>query len=130
MQRIMLKSKIHRARITETNLYYEGSFTIDEEILEEADILPYEQVSVVNINNGKRFETYVIPGRRGGKDFCLNGAAARKGSVGDEIIIISYISLNEEELKNYKPTVLLVDKDNNIIEKTHLIEPMKKFISN
>ena len=130
MQRIILKSKIHRARITECNLYYEGSFTIDEDILDEADILPYEQVTVVNINNGERFETYVIPGKRGAKDFCLNGAAARKGAVGDEIIIISYVSVNEEEIKKHVPTVILVDKDNNIIDKTHLIEPKKKFISN
>ena len=82
MYRQLLKSKIHRARITEANLYYEGSFTVDEDILDEADLLPYEKVSVVNINNGERFETYVIPGKRGSRIFCLNGAAARKGAVG------------------------------------------------
>ncbi len=130
MQRIMLKSKIHRARITDSNLYYEGSFTIDEEILEEANILANEQVSVVNINNGERFETYVIPGKRGGRDFCLNGAAARKGAIGDEMIIISYAHLNEEEIKTHQPTIILVDKNNNIIEKSHSVEPKKKFISN
>jgi len=126
----MLKSKIHRARITDSNLYYEGSFTIDENILEEANILPNEQVSVVNINNGERFETYVIPGKRGSKDFCLNGAAARKGAIGDEMIIISYAHLNEEEIKTHQPTIILVDKNNNIIEKSHSVEPKKKFISN
>lgn len=119
MQRIMLKSKIHRAVITEANLYYEGSFTIDEDLLDLADMLPYEKVSVVNINNGERFETYVIPGKRGSKVFCLNGAAARKGQVGDEIIIISYMNLEAEELLSYKPTIVFVDKNNNLVEVTH-----------
>ncbi len=130
MQRTLLKSKIHRARITEANLYYEGSFTIDEDLLQEADILPYEQVSVVNINNGERFETYVIPGERGKREFCLNGAAARKGAVGDEVIIISYAKLNEEEIKNHQPTIVIVDKENNIIEKSHIQEPYKLFHGN
>jgi aspartate 1-decarboxylase len=119
MQRIMLKSKIHRAVITEANLYYEGSFTIDEDLLDLADMLPYEKVSVVNINNGERFETYVIPGKRGSKVFCLNGAAARKGQVGDEIIIISYMNLEPDELLSYKPTIVFVDKNNNLVEVTH-----------
>lgn len=119
MQRTMLKSKIHRARITEANLYYEGSFTIDENLMDEADFLPYEKVAVVNVNNGERFETYVIPGKRGSKVFCLNGAAARKGTVGDEVIIISYINLDPEELKDYKPTIVLVDSNNNVVSKTH-----------
>lgn len=114
MQRIMLKSKIHRAIVTEANLYYEGSFTIDEDILDAADMLPHEKVSVVNINNGERFETYTIPGERGSKVFCLNGAAARKGTVGDEVIIISYANYDENELKTYKPTVVLVNKNNEI----------------
>jgi len=115
----MLKSKIHRAIITDANLYYEGSFTIDEDILDEAGILPYEKVSVVNINNGERFETYVIPGTRGSGEFCLNGAAARKGQIGDEVIVISYILLDPEELIDYKPTIVLLDKNNRIIEITH-----------
>lgn len=115
----MLKSKIHRAVITEANLYYEGSFTIDEDLLDLADMLPYEKVSVVNINNGERFETYVIPGKRGSKVFCLNGAAARKGQVGDEIIIISYMNLEPDELLSYKPTIVFVDKNNNLVEVTH-----------
>lgn len=127
MQRTFLKSKIHRAKITEANLYYEGSFTIDEEVLAEADILPYEKVSVVNINNGERFETYVIPGKAGSRDFCLNGAAARKGAVGDEVIIISYVSLNQEEINNYKPLILLLDKNNNIIEKNYSTEAKKLY---
>lgn len=114
MDRIMLKSKIHRAVITEANLNYEGSFTIDLDILEAADILPYEKVSIVNINNGERIETYTIPGERGKKDFCLNGAAARKGAPGDVVIVISYGNYPDEELKSYKPKIVLVDKENNI----------------
>ena len=125
MMRTFFKSKIHRARVTEANLYYEGSFTIDEELMEEADILPYEKVSVVNINNGERFETYVIPGKKGQRDFCLNGAAARKGAVGDEVIIITYAQLSEQELRNFKPTILLLDKDNEVVSKTHTTEPNK-----
>ncbi|MCX7908015.1 MAG: aspartate 1-decarboxylase [Ignavibacteria bacterium] len=125
MQRIMLKSKIHRAKITDANLYYEGSFTIDEELLEAANILPYEKVSVVNINNGERFDTYVIPGLRGKREFCLNGAAARKGAIGDEVIVISYSIYTEEELKNYKPLVVLLDQNNNIVEITDKTEANK-----
>lgn len=122
MQRIMLKSKIHRARITEANLYYEGSLTIDEHLMEESNILSYEKVAVVNVNNGERFETYVIPGQRGSKVICLNGAAARKGAVGDEVIIISYSNVNEDELADYKPLMILVDENNNIKAKTYSAE--------
>jgi aspartate 1-decarboxylase len=130
MLRTMLKSKIHRAKLTEANLYYEGSLTIDEELLIEADILPYEKVSVVNINNGERFETYVIPGKKGSRVFCLNGAAARKGFVGDEIIIISYVMLMPDQLVDFKPTIILLDKNNNIIEKSSTIEENKSFKNN
>lgn len=125
MQRYMLKSKIHRAKITQANLAYEGSFTIDLDILEAADIMPYEKVSVVNINNGERFETYTIPGERGKKEFCLNGAAARKGQIGDLVIIITYTCLSDEEIKHYAPKVVLLDKDNNISDKYKMIEPNK-----
>jgi aspartate 1-decarboxylase len=123
MQRIMLKSKIHRARITDANLYYEGSFTIDEDLMDAAKIASYEKVAIVNINNGERFETYVIPGKRGSKTFCLNGAAARKGEVGDEVIIISYAILNEKEMQDHKPSIILVDKNNNIVEQKAINEP-------
>ena len=118
----MFKSKIHRARITDANLYYEGSFTIDTEIMKEADFLPFEKVSVVNINNGERFETYVIPGEPGKREFCLNGAAARKGAIGDEVIIISYANVDEKELQDFKPTIILVDKNNDIVSKSHSVE--------
>ncbi len=114
MNRIFLKSKIHRAKITQAELHYEGSLTIDTDLMEAADILSYEKVSVVNINNGERFETYVIPGKAGSGIFCLNGAAARKGQVGDKIIIISYCHLTPEEIKTHKPTVVLLDDDNKI----------------
>ncbi len=123
MQRIMLKSKIHRARITDANLYYEGSFTIDEDLMDAASIASYEKVAIVNINNGERFETYVIPGKRGSKTFCLNGAAARKGEVGDEVIIISYAILNENEMEDHKPDIIIVDKNNDIIKQKEINEP-------
>lgn len=119
----MLKSKIHRVKITDANLYYEGSFTIDAEILEKANILPYEKVSIVNVNNGERFDTYVIPGEPGKRQFCLNGAAARKGAIGDEVIIISYSVLSEIELQSYKPLILLLDNQNNIVAITDKTEP-------
>lgn len=117
----MLKSKIHQATIREANLYYEGSLTIDRDLMEEADIFENEKVSVVNINNGERFETYVIPGERGSRMFCLNGAAARKGEVGDKIIIITYCVLEESEIKSHKPNVIILDNDNNIKE-TNTVE--------
>lgn len=119
MTRFMFKSKIHRAVVTQAELYYEGSLTVDTELMEAADLLVYEKISVVNVNNGERFETYLIPGEPGSGVICLNGAAARKGAVGDEIIIISYASMNEEEARTYKPTVVHVDKRNRIVSKSH-----------
>ena len=119
MERIFLKSKIHRAKITQAELYYEGSLTIDVELMKEADIMTFEKVAVVNINNGERFETYVIPGEAGSKVICLNGAAARKGAIGDRVIIISYCNLKDEEIAHHKPTIILVDDDNNIKSKTN-----------
>lgn len=116
MRRIMCKSKIHRARVTKTELFYEGSLTVDSDLLDAADILPYEMVQVCNINNGERFETYAITGKRRSGTICLNGAAARLGSVGDEIIIISYGTFNKEELKSFKPTVILVDNENKVVD--------------
>jgi aspartate 1-decarboxylase len=112
----MCKSKIHRATVTQSELYYEGSLTVDSDLLDAADILPYERVQVCNVNNGERFETYIIPGKRRSGTICLNGAAARLGSVGDELIIITYGTYSEEELKSYKPTVLLLDKQNKIVD--------------
>ena len=114
MYREMFKSKIHRATVTMSELYYEGSITIDKNLLEAADILVGEKVQVVNVNNGSRFETYTLQGEAWTGIICLNGPAARLGAVGDEIIIITYCQVSEEELKNFKPKVILVDKNNEI----------------
>jgi aspartate 1-decarboxylase len=123
MKRTLFKSKIHRATVTEADLYYEGSLTLDSDLMKAADLLTYEQVSIVNINNGERFETYLIEGPAGSGVCCLNGAAARKAAVGDEIIIISYgIFEDNEELKYYKPNIVLVDKRNKVKEISHNIE--------
>lgn len=122
MQRIMFKSKIHRATITQAELHYEGSLTIDLDLMDAADLLPYEKVAIVNINNGERLETYVIPGDRGSKTICMNGAAARKGVIGDRIIIISYATMSQEEAREYAPTIVLVNEHNQIIETSHSVE--------
>jgi aspartate 1-decarboxylase len=115
----MFRAKIHRATVTDANLNYEGSLTVDEELLEASGIRPYEKVAVVNINNGARFETYTIKGKRGEGEICLNGAAARLGHPGDKIIIIAYGFIKEEELtEDYEPTVVLVDENNKIVKVT------------
>lgn len=119
MFRNMMKSKIHRATVTEANLKYVGSITIDEELLEAADILPNEKVQVVNNNNGARLETYVIPGKRGERTICLNGAAARLVQVGDEVIIISYGIFTDEAARTYEPKVVFVDEGNNPVKIAH-----------
>lgn len=123
MKRTLFKSKIHRATITQADLYYEGSLTLDTDLMKAADLLPFEQVSIVNVNNGERFETYLIEGPAGSGVVCLNGPAARKGAVGDEIIIISYGQFDDsEELRFFEPTVVHVDKRNRIKDITHKIE--------
>jgi aspartate 1-decarboxylase len=116
MQRTMLKSKIHRATVTDCDLDYVGSITIDPDLLEAADILDYEQVAVVDVTNGARFETYTIPGMRGSGDMKINGAAARLVHRGDTIIVISYATYDREELASYEPRVVHVDRQNNIID--------------
>ncbi len=113
MLRHMMKSKIHKARVTEANLNYVGSITIDSKLMEDADILPDEKVQVVNNYNGARLETYVIPGEPHSGMICLNGAAARLVQVGDEIIIISYGIFTEEEAKRHSPKIIFVDEHNN-----------------
>ncbi|NQW30314.1 MAG: aspartate 1-decarboxylase [Ignavibacteria bacterium] len=122
MNRIMFKSKLHRAVITQADLYYEGSLTIDEDLMEAADLLAYEKVSVVNINNGERFETYVIPGTRGKREIGLNGAAARKGQVGDAVIVISYVSVSDADAKTWQPTAVLLDGNNDIVSVSRTVE--------
>ncbi len=116
MRRFMFKSKIHRATVTGADLNYEGSITIDSDLMKVADILPYEKVDIYNITNGERFSTYVIPGEPGSGEICLNGAAARKVQRGDLVIIVSYCELEEEEAKNHTPTVVLVDEENRPVK--------------
>jgi aspartate 1-decarboxylase len=114
----MLYSKIHRATITDSNLNYVGSITIDEELMEAANLLVGQKVDIVNINNGERFSTYVIKGKKGSGEICLNGAAARKGEVGDKIIIIAYAQMKLKKAKKFKPTIIMVDENNKITKKT------------
>jgi aspartate 1-decarboxylase len=113
MKLTMFKSKLHQMRVTEANLMYEGSITIDEELLEAANILPYEKVQVVNITNGSRLETYTIPGERGSRICCMNGAAARLTQVDDRVIVMAYAEMDPEEAKLHKPSVVVVDEHNN-----------------
>ncbi|MDX5339449.1 MAG: aspartate 1-decarboxylase [Cyclobacteriaceae bacterium] len=115
MQIQVLKSKIHRVKITQAELHYVGSITIDEDLMDAANLIENEKVQVVNVNNGERLETYVIKGERGSGQVCLNGPAARKASVGDIVIIISYAGMELEEAKKYKPTLIFPDERNQLI---------------
>jgi aspartate 1-decarboxylase len=117
MQLTLLKAKIHRATITKSDLNYEGSISIDTNLLKAAGILVHEKVDVLNINNGERFTTYTIPAKAGSGAIQVNGAAARKVQNGDSVIIIAYASMSEEEAKKFKPTVVLVDKKNRPLTK-------------
>jgi aspartate 1-decarboxylase len=114
MQRFVLKSKLHRATVTDADLHYEGSISIDENLLEAADILPYEKVSIYNVSNGERFTTYAIKGKRNSGTICLNGAAARKASRGDIIIIATYVIVDDADAKNWTPKCVLLNEDNTI----------------
>ncbi len=115
----MLYSKIHRATVTDANLNYVGSITVDEDLLDAASLRVGQKVEIVNVNNGERFSTYVIKGVRGSKDMCLNGAAARKVEIGDKIIVIAYASYHTDELDTYKPIVVHVNETNSITEITN-----------
>jgi aspartate 1-decarboxylase len=115
MQIEILKSKIHRVRITQAELHYVGSITIDEDLMRAANLIENEKVQVVNVNNGERLETYVIKGEAGSGEICLNGPAARKAQVGDVVIIISYCHLDFEEAKTFKPTLIFPDDNNKLI---------------
>lgn len=116
MLRTMCKGKIHRATVTQADLNYVGSITIDQDLLEAADIYPYEMVQVVNINTGSRLETYTIPGARGSGVICLNGAAARLNAPGDLVIIMSYGQCSEEEIRTLEPHIVFVNGSNHIVE--------------
>jgi aspartate 1-decarboxylase len=131
MQRTMCKGKIHRATVTQANLNYVGSITIDADLLEAADIYPYEIVQVVNVNNGSRLETYTIAGARGSGVICLNGAAARHAVEGDIVIILSFGQYDEKEIRELEPRLVFVDADNRITEvkQVPLIELMPETIS-
>lgn len=118
MQQIMLKGKIHRATVKQAALDYVGSITIDEDLMEASGICEYEQVHIVDIDNGSRFVTYVIAGERGSGLICLNGAAARCVQVGDKIIIMAYANMTPEEVKENPPKVVFVDEDNKVVRKT------------
>ncbi len=120
MQRTMCKGKIHRATVTQANLNYIGSITIDQDLLDASDIYPYEKVQVVNITNGSRLETYAIAGARGSGVICLNGAAARLTAEGDLVIIMSYGQYNEQEIRSLEPHIVFVDADNHITEAKHV----------
>ena len=113
MKITMFKSKLHQMKVTEANLNYEGSITIDMDLLDEAQILAYEKVQVVNITNGERFETYTIPGERGSRVCGLNGAAARRVQIDDRVIIIAYAEMTPEEAREHKPHIVIVDENND-----------------
>lgn len=119
MLRSLLKTKINGATVTQTQLHYEGSITIDEEIMEKADILPCEEVWVLNVNNGTRFITYCIKGKRNGGAICLNGPSARLAQVGDKILIVCFASFSQEEAKNHKPKLVHLDENNRITKITN-----------
>lgn len=121
--RTMLKSKIHRATVTDANLHYEGSVTIDPALMEAADLLPFEQVHLLDIDNGARLETYVIEGERGSGDVCVNGAAAHLIHRGDTIIVVSYDTLSEDEARRHEPKLVYVDGQNDIVRTGHAVEP-------
>lgn len=117
MMRMMLNCKIHRATVTEANLDYEGSITIDQNLMDSAGLLPYESVHIYNISNGERFDTYAISGQKDSGVICLNGAAARKVNIGDMVIIANYTILDDEEARTHEPTCIYVDHNNRILNR-------------
>lgn len=118
----MLYSKLHRATVTDANLNYVGSITIDQELLDAADMRVGQKIDIVNVNNGERFSTYIIPGQRGKREICLNGAAARKVHKGDKIIIIAYATMSAEEADTIKPKIVILDDDNGIAQEFEGLE--------
>lgn len=127
MLRVMMKSKIHRATVTQADLHYEGSLTISSELMQAADILPYEMVHIYNVSNGERFETYALEGEADSGIICLNGAAARKGAPGDLIIITTYATYEAAELKQHHPKVVMVDRLNRLKETAAAEKPLAIF---
>ena len=130
MQLEYLYSKIHRATVTEANLEYVGSITIDQELMDAAKLQEGQKVDILDINNGERFQTYVIKGEYGKRDICLNGAAARKVQIGDKVIIVSYASMTLEEKAEFEPSVVIVDENNDIVSVSGVPgKPMEKFLA-
>lgn len=126
----MLRAKLHGLRVTEADLYYEGSITIDQELLELAGILPYEKVQVVNVNNGARLETYTLPGKRGSRVVCLNGPAARMAMRGDQVLVIAYAQMTPEEARKHRARVVLLDEHNEPKQTLELsVEPTQAALS-
>jgi len=121
MQRIMLKGKLHQARVTHAELNYEGSCAIDQDLLDAAGILEYEQIDIYNIENGERFSTYAISGERGSKIISVNGAAARRACVGDRVIICAYIGLENNEAEQHNPSLVYLDQANNMLRTSKAI---------
>jgi aspartate 1-decarboxylase len=121
--RTILKSKIHRATVTQADLHYEGSITLDPDLLEAADILPFEQVHVLDVENGARLTTYAIEGERGSGQVCINGAAARLVSAGDTVIILTYDTMSDAAAREHEPALIYVDGANRIVRRGHSIEP-------
>ncbi|MDD3095682.1 MAG: aspartate 1-decarboxylase [Candidatus Marinimicrobia bacterium] len=117
MRRRILHAKIHRATVSDANLHYTGSISLPEDLMQAADILEYEQVQVENINNGARFETYVIRGEKGSRNITLNGAAARLAQIGDRIIIMSYVDLDQKEIAGHRPHILVLNENNSIVNR-------------
>ena len=124
MRRTMLKSKIHRATVTGSDLHYVGSITVDADLLEAADVLEHEMVHVLDIDNGARFETYTIAGERGSGEVTINGAAARLVHTGDRVIVVSYAEYEEQELRDYEPRVVHVDEANRIVDVNAVVEEL------
>jgi len=118
----VLKSKIHRATVTDAQIHYTGSITIDKTLMEHAKIIPFEKVMVVSLDSGERLETYVIEGKKDSGEICINGAAARKILKGDKIIIMSFASINESETENFKPIIILVNENNRILGEENRVE--------
>ncbi|CAH0532639.1 Aspartate 1-decarboxylase [Vibrio stylophorae] len=121
MQRTMLKGKLHKVRVTQAELYYEGSCAIDQDFLDAAGILEYEKIEIYAVNNGERFSTYAIAGERGSKVISLNGAAARRAAVGDTVIICAYVGMNDEAAQAHKPSLVYFDEHNNIVRTSKAI---------
>jgi len=126
MRRSMFKSKIHRATVTDANLEYEGSITIDEDLIDAADMLPYEQIHIWNVDNGARLSTYILPGRRGSRTVCINGAAAHLVETGHRVILATFAEMDEREAAEYIPRVVVVDENNEVIHRKHVEKAFRK----